>query len=85
MNDSGADQPDATGKIELPPANTRRWTVRRKAAVVLAVQRGVLSIEAACERYRLSREEFAAWEQSIERHGIHGLRVTRFQIYRDTE
>ena len=85
MDESGADQPGARGDIDLPPANTKRWTIRRKAAVVLAVQRGVLSIEAACGRYRLSREEFAAWEQSIERHGIHGLRVTRFQIYRDTE
>jgi hypothetical protein len=85
MDENGADQPEPTGDIDLPPANTRRWTIRRKAAVVLAVQRGVLSIEAACERYRLSREEFAAWERAIERHGIHGLRVTRLQIYRDTE
>ena len=85
MDCSGADRTDATGDIDLPPANTRRWTIRRKAAVVLAVQRGTLNIEAACERYRLSREEFAGWEKSIEHHGIHGLRVTRFQIYRDTE
>jgi hypothetical protein len=85
MNESGADQPDASRDIDLPPPNTKRWTIRRKAAVVLAVQRGVLSIETACERYRLSREEFAVWEQAIERHGVYGLRVTRFQIYRDTE
>ena len=80
MDESG----DGTDDIALPPANTRRWTIRRKAAVVLAVQRGILSIEAACERYRLSREEFAGWERAIERHGIYGLRVTRLQIYRDT-
>ena len=85
MDENGADRTDARGDIDLPPANTRRWTIRRKAAVVLAVQRDVLSIEAACGRYRLSREEFAGWEKSIERHGIPGLRVTRFQIYRDTE
>ena len=81
MDESG----DGTGDIALPPANTRRWTIRRKAAVVLAVQRGILSIEAACERYRLSREEFAGWERAIERHGVYGLRVTRLQIYRDSE
>jgi hypothetical protein len=70
---------------KLPPPNTRRWTVRRKAAVVLAVRHGRLSLDEACQRYMLSPEEFAAWEQAIDRHGIYGLRVTRIQIYRDTE
>ena len=72
-------------ETDLPPPNTRRWTIARKAAVVLAVRQGALSLEEACRRYMLSPEEFAGWEQSIERHGIHGLRVTRIQIYRDTE
>jgi transposase-like protein len=71
--------------LKQPPPNTRRWTPSRKAAVVMAVREGVLSLEEACRRYTLSPEEFAAWEQAMERHGIHGLRVTRFQIYRDTE
>jgi transposase-like protein len=65
--------------------NTQRWTIERKAAVVQAVRRGVLSLDEACRRYILSPEEFAAWERAIDRHGIHGLRVTRIQIYRDTE
>jgi hypothetical protein len=71
--------------IDLPPPDTARWTVRRKAAVVLAIRHGVLSFDAACERYRLSIEEFAAWEQAVERHCLPGLRITRFQIYRDTD
>ena len=33
----------------------------------------------------LSVDEFRAWERDIDRHGIHGLRATRLQIYRDTE
>jgi hypothetical protein len=28
-------------------------------------------------------EEFHAWQQAIEAHGVAGLRVTRLQIYRD--
>jgi hypothetical protein len=28
-------------------------------------------------------EEFRAWQQAIEAHGVAGLRVTRLQIYRD--
>ena len=35
---------------QLPPANTRRWVVRRKAAVVAAVQSGKITLEEACQR-----------------------------------
>lgn len=67
---------------DLPPAETRRWVARRKAQVVAAVQKGVLSLEEACHRYTLSAEEFAAWEQAIDRHGLRALRVTRLQDFR---
>ena len=67
----------------LPPANTTRWVARRKAEVVAAVDGGLLSIDAACERYNLTLEELASWMRAVERSGIHGLRVTRLQQYRD--
>ena len=67
----------------LPPADTKRWSARRKAAVVTAVRSGTVSLEEACRRYHLSEEEFFAWERGIEIHGIPGLRITRLQIYRN--
>ena len=67
----------------LPPADTKRWVPRRKAAVVVAVRSGAISLEEACRRYQLSEEEFFAWERGIEVHGVAGLRTTRLQIYRD--
>jgi hypothetical protein len=67
---------------DLPPANTQRWVIRRKAEVVAAVRGGLLSLEDACERYRLTSEEFGSWQVSIERHGLAGLRTTRIQQYR---
>src|SRR6478609_2391652 len=70
---------------ELPSPDTKRWVVRRKAVVVQAVRSGMISLQEACRRYNLSVEEFVAWQQAIERHGIPGLRVTRLQIYRDTD
>ena len=74
----------ATGRMpELPPLN-RRWTVLRKAAVIEAVRGGWVPIEEVCRLYKLSVDEFLAWERDIDRHGIHGLRSTRYQIYRDT-
>ena len=66
----------------LPPADTRRWVVRRKAAVVAAVQSGKITIQEACRRYNLSEEEFRAWQRAFEAHGLPGLRATRLQQYR---
>ena len=67
---------------DLPPSNTRRWVIRRKAEVVAAVRGGLLSLEEACKRYTLTVEEFLSWQQSIEDHGLAGLRTTRIQHYR---
>lgn len=67
---------------DLPPADTQRWVIRRKAEVVAAVRGGLLSLDEACERYRLTNEEFLGWQKSIEQHGLAGLRTTRIQQYR---
>jgi Protein of unknown function (DUF1153) len=67
---------------DLPPSNTRRWVIRRKAEVVAAVRGGLLSLEEACSRYTLTVDEFLNWQHSIESHGLAGLRTTRIQQYR---
>lgn len=71
--------------LDLPPANTKRWGIRRKAAVVAAVSADILSIDEACRIYSLSQEEFASWRARVERHGVAGLRVTRLCDYRRKE
>jgi hypothetical protein len=68
---------------DLPPADTRRWVVRRKAEVVAAVNGGLLSIDDVLERYTLTLEEFASWQRAVDRSGMQGLRVTRIQHYRE--
>ncbi len=67
---------------ELPPPDTKRWVVRRKAAVVAAVKNGAITLEEVCRRYNLSVEEFLSWQEMIDKHGVRGLRVTRLQDYR---
>lgn len=69
----------------LPPSDTTRWVVRRKAEVVAAVKGGLLTVEEACARYNLSVEEYLSWQRSVERNGMPGLRVTRVQQYRSVE
>ena len=62
-----------------------RWTVRRKAAIVKAVGGGRVSLNEVCRTYKLSIEEFLAWERDMDRYGVPGLRATRYQIYRQTD
>ena len=57
---------DVLTKDDLPPPNTRRWVIRRKAEVVAAVHGGLLSLDDACKRYALTVEEFAAWQRAVE-------------------
>jgi hypothetical protein len=68
--------------VDLPATDTKRWVILRKAEVVVAVRGGLLSLDEACDRYQLTREEFLAWQRSIDRYGFAGLRVTRLQQYR---
>ena len=70
---------------DLPPPNTKRWVIRRKAEVVAAVRGGIISLDEACRRYTLSIEEFLTWQRLIDSHGMAGLRVTRLQDYRSLD
>ena len=61
----------------LPPVHPLRWTIRIKAEVVMAVERGVLTAEAACARWGLTAEELAGWRAAFAVYGRAGLRATR--------
>ena len=74
-----------SGAASEAARSTNRWTVRRKAAIVEAVRSGRVSLDAICQAYKLSIEEFLAWERDMDRYGVPGLRATRYQIYRQTE
>ena len=69
----------------LPPPDTIRWVISRKAEVVSAVRNGLIGLDDACERYRLSTEEFLNWEQLMVADGLRGLQVTRAHIYRRSQ
>ena len=61
-------------EADLPPPETKRWVMRRKAEVVAGVRCGLISLEEACRRYTLSVEEFLSWQRLIDSHGVRGLR-----------
>ena len=68
--------------VDLPPANTNRWVARRKAAVVAALSSGAITMEEACRRYALSKEELLDWQRAFEAHGLSGLRATSLRACR---
>lgn len=69
----------------LPPPDTNRWVIRRKAEVVAAIRGGLLSVDDACARYGLSVEEIESWQRLAATHGMQGLRTTRVHLYRDDD
>ena len=81
----GGPEGKAITLADLPPPDTKRWVIRRKAEVVAAVRGGLISLDDACQRYSLSVEEFLSWQRAIENFGLAGLRATRVQEYRPTE
>lgn len=74
----------AIGLEDLPPPDTTRWVMRRKAEVVSAVRGGLLTADEACARWNLTPEELESWQRLIDRYGVRGLRATRLQQYRGT-
>jgi len=71
------------GKLLSP--NIKRWTSRRKAAVVTAVKDGVISRKEACSIYQLSEEELLSWERAFDTYGRPGLRAVTLQHYRSLD
>ncbi len=76
--------PDGTEmtRADLPDPKTRRWVASRKAAVVRAVEAGLITPDEAMETWDLSEEELTSWKDAVERHGEAALRATALQRYR---
>jgi hypothetical protein len=66
---------DILTRDNLPRAGIKRWVPRRKAEIVAAVRGGLITLDEASARYRLTVEEFMAWQQAIDQFGLAGLRV----------
>ncbi|MBF9029850.1 DUF1153 domain-containing protein [Rhodobacterales bacterium HKCCE3408] len=69
-------------RADLPSPRTRRWVASRKAAVVIAVEAGLVTEEEALEIWALSEEELTSWKQAVSLHGIAALKATAVQKYR---
>ena len=59
---------------DLPTADHKHWLVIDKAKVVHAVRGGLISLKEAEKRYRLSVDEFLAWQRAYDTNGMEGLK-----------
>ncbi|MEE1877161.1 DUF1153 domain-containing protein [Altererythrobacter litoralis] len=58
---------DAIKRAALPTTHRIYWSAARKAEVVRAVRKQVISFAEARERYLLSHSEFREWEDLVDR------------------
>lgn len=56
-----------------------RLTPTRKVELVEALRAGRIRRDVLLERYGVSEEELAGWEQRFQAYGIAGLAVTKLQ------
>src|ERR1700730_16754797 len=68
-------------RADLPSPDTQRWVIRRKAIIAAAVRGGLITLDAACSRYRLNPEELLSWHYYLDRYGFSALRITKLQHY----
>ncbi len=64
----------------LPPPDIQHWVARRKAQAVRAVQSGLLTLDEAMARYRLSLEEIVSWQRALYRYGVRGLQISHTRL-----
>ena len=60
-----------------------RWTPKRKAALVVAVRKGDMTIAEIGKSYGITVEEFDCWQRKLMQFGTSGLYSTKTQTYRE--
>ena len=69
-------------RADLPDPRTRRWVASRKAAVLRALEAGLITRDWALDTYALSEEELDGWAEAARVHGEGALRATALKRYR---
>ena len=75
------ERPETT-TANLPSNHATRWYKARKAQVVSAVQNGLISLDEALVRYRLSLDEFRSWQRYATSEGLRSVHVRANHIAR---
>ena len=67
-------------KQQAPPPEPEkfdRWTAQRKAAIILEVLKGQISVPEAARKYGFTQGEYRTWSDEFMRGGVDALKVNR--------
>ena len=59
------------------PEKFDRWTAQRKAAIILEVLKGQVSVPEAARKYGFTQGEYRKWADEFMRGGVDALKVNR--------
>ncbi len=58
------------------PEPIERWTAQRKAAIILEVLKGQISVPEAARKFGFTQNEYRTWADEYHRAGIEALKAT---------
>ena len=59
------------------PEAIERWTAQRKAAVIVEVMKGQISVPEAARKYGFTQGEYRKWAEEYHQAGVEALKVNR--------
>jgi transposase-like protein len=69
--------PKELSSVPAEPEAIERWTAQRKAAIILEVLKGQISVPEAARKYGFTQGEYRKWADEFMRGGIDALKVNR--------
>jgi transposase-like protein len=70
-------KPSQPAKPEPDEGKFERWTAQRKAAIILEVLKGQISVPEAARKYGFTQGEFRQWADEYHRGGTDALKVNK--------
>jgi transposase-like protein len=70
-------KPTPPAKPEPESEKFERWTAQRKAAIILEVLKGQISVPEACRKHGVTQGEFREWADEYHRVGVDALKVNK--------
>jgi transposase-like protein len=59
------------------PESIERWTAQRKAAIILEVLKGQISVPEAARKYGFTQNEYRKWADEYHQAGVEALKTNR--------
>jgi|SRR5437660_240995 len=70
-------KPSPPPKPQREPEKVERWTAQRKAAIILEVLKGQISVPEVCRKHGITQGEFRAWADEYHRGGVDALKINK--------